>query len=189
MLSSAPVLGQLLYGHGCRVGPHSIGVVLAGMFGLPRPWYFPFQKSYWLGNGRVETWEWTWPWSRTTRLSIMEEDQACAMESRRLGKGRQRQWEVVRGWPWLCCSVLHGRLCVPCALVGGASWARCCCWSGSGRGEAGEKQRERGHGPAQPLWDGGGEVHPLGSPPASPAFLPPPGSSPSFSHGRGDTGR
>uniref|UniRef100_A0A8C5JNS6 ATP-binding cassette sub-family A member 2 n=1 Tax=Junco hyemalis TaxID=40217 RepID=A0A8C5JNS6_JUNHY len=45
------------------------------MFGLPRPWYFPFQKSYWLGNGRVETWEWTWPWSRNTRLSIMEEDQ------------------------------------------------------------------------------------------------------------------
>lgn len=59
------------------------------MFGLPRPWYFPFQKSYWLGNGRVETWEWTWPWSRSTRLSIMEEDQACAMESRRLGKGRE----------------------------------------------------------------------------------------------------
>ncbi|XP_064325110.1 ATP-binding cassette sub-family A member 2 isoform X7 [Phalacrocorax carbo] len=61
-----------------------IEAVHPGMFGLPRPWYFPFQKSYWLGNGRVETWEWTWPWSRTTRLSIMEEDQACAMESRRL---------------------------------------------------------------------------------------------------------
>uniref|UniRef100_A0A8C3JU42 ATP-binding cassette sub-family A member 2 n=1 Tax=Calidris pygmaea TaxID=425635 RepID=A0A8C3JU42_9CHAR len=52
-----------------------IEAVHPGMFGLPRPWYFPFQKSYWLGNGRVETWEWTWPWSRTTRLSIMEEDQ------------------------------------------------------------------------------------------------------------------
>eukprot|EP00076_Gallus_gallus_P015940 XP_015135098.1 ATP-binding cassette sub-family A member 2 isoform X5 [Gallus gallus] len=65
-----------------------IEAVHPGMFGLPRPWYFPFQKSYWLGNGRVETWEWTWPWSRTTRLSIMEEDQACAMESRRLEETR-----------------------------------------------------------------------------------------------------
>lgn len=76
------------------------------MFGLPRPWYFPFQKSYWLGNGRVETWEWTWPWSRTTRLSIMEEDQACAMESRRLGEGSwEWQW-VAQGCPWLCHRVL-----------------------------------------------------------------------------------
>uniref|UniRef100_A0A8C3CLL7 ATP-binding cassette sub-family A member 2 n=1 Tax=Cairina moschata TaxID=8855 RepID=A0A8C3CLL7_CAIMO len=65
-----------------------IEAVHPGMFGLPRPWYFPFQKSYWLGNGRVETWEWTWPWSHTTRLSIMEEDQACAMESRRLEETR-----------------------------------------------------------------------------------------------------
>uniref|UniRef100_A0A8C6Z1F5 ATP-binding cassette sub-family A member 2 n=1 Tax=Nothoprocta perdicaria TaxID=30464 RepID=A0A8C6Z1F5_NOTPE len=65
-----------------------IEAVHPGMYGLPRPWYFPFQKSYWLGNGRVETWEWTWPWSRTTRLSIMEEDQACAMESRRLEETR-----------------------------------------------------------------------------------------------------
>ncbi|CAM4645740.1 unnamed protein product [Lepidochelys olivacea] len=65
-----------------------IEAVHPGMYGLPRPWYFPFQKSYWLGNGRVETWEWTWPWSRTTRLSIMEEDQACAMENRRLEETR-----------------------------------------------------------------------------------------------------
>ncbi|NXK80388.1 ABCA2 protein, partial [Amazona guildingii] len=65
-----------------------IEAVHPGMFGLPRPWYFPFQKSYWLGNGRVETWEWTWPWARTTRLSIMEEDQACAMESRRMEETR-----------------------------------------------------------------------------------------------------
>ncbi|XP_053230953.1 ATP-binding cassette sub-family A member 2 isoform X1 [Podarcis raffonei] len=65
-----------------------IEAVHPGMYGLPRPWYFPFQKSYWLGNGRTETWEWTWPWSRTTRLSIMEEDQACAMENRRLDETR-----------------------------------------------------------------------------------------------------
>ncbi|GCC24766.1 hypothetical protein chiPu_0003168 [Chiloscyllium punctatum] len=45
-------------------------------------------KSYWLGNGRIETWEWSWPWSRSSRLSIMEDDQACAMESRRLEETR-----------------------------------------------------------------------------------------------------
>lgn len=53
------------------------------MYGLPRPWYFPLQKSYWLGSGRIETWD--WPWSGGTRLSVMEEDQACAMEHRRSG--------------------------------------------------------------------------------------------------------
>lgn len=57
-----------------------------GMYGLPRPWYFPLQKSYWLGSGRGEAWEWSWPWAGAPRLSIMEEDQACAMESRRLGE-------------------------------------------------------------------------------------------------------
>uniref|UniRef100_A0A8B9GZR9 ATP-binding cassette, sub-family A (ABC1), member 2 n=1 Tax=Astyanax mexicanus TaxID=7994 RepID=A0A8B9GZR9_ASTMX len=51
------------------------------MYGLPRPWYFPLQKSYWLGSGRIETWE--WPWGSSARLSVMEEDQACAMEHRR----------------------------------------------------------------------------------------------------------
>lgn len=56
------------------------------MYGLPRPWYFPLQKSYWLGSGRTEAWEWSWPWIRAPRLSVMEEDQACAMESRRLGE-------------------------------------------------------------------------------------------------------
>lgn len=65
-----------------------IEAVHPGMYGLPRPWYFPLQKSYWLGSGRIETWEWSWPWSRTTRLSIMEEDQACAMESRRMEETR-----------------------------------------------------------------------------------------------------
>lgn len=65
-----------------------IEAVHPGMYGLPRPWYFPFQRSYWLGSGRIETWEWSWPWSRPTRLSIMEEDQACAMESRRLEETR-----------------------------------------------------------------------------------------------------
>ncbi|XP_064420182.1 ATP-binding cassette sub-family A member 2 [Latimeria chalumnae] len=65
-----------------------IEAVHPGMYGLPRPWYFPFQKSYWLGSGRVETWEWSWPWSRANRLSVMEEDQACAMENRRIEETR-----------------------------------------------------------------------------------------------------
>ncbi|KAI5088415.1 ATP-binding cassette sub-family A member 2 isoform X1, partial [Silurus meridionalis] len=58
-----------------------IEAVHPGMYGLPRPWYFPLQKSYWLGSGRIETWE--WPWGGSARLSVMEEDQACAMEHRR----------------------------------------------------------------------------------------------------------
>uniref|UniRef100_A0A8C7HAF4 ATP-binding cassette sub-family A member 2 n=1 Tax=Oncorhynchus kisutch TaxID=8019 RepID=A0A8C7HAF4_ONCKI len=58
-----------------------IEAVHPGMYGLPRPWYFPLQKSYWLGSGRVETWE--CPWGGGARLSVMEEDQACAMEHRR----------------------------------------------------------------------------------------------------------
>ncbi|XP_066509169.1 ATP-binding cassette sub-family A member 2-like [Hoplias malabaricus] len=58
-----------------------IEAVHPGMYGLPRPWYFPLQKSYWLGSGRIETWE--WPWGSNARLSVMEEDQACAMEHRR----------------------------------------------------------------------------------------------------------
>ncbi|NXN15215.1 ABCA2 protein, partial [Indicator maculatus] len=80
-----------------------IEAVHPGMFGLPRPWYFPFQKSYWLGNGRVETWEWTWPWSRTTRLSIMEEDQACAMESRRLAEETRGIEEEPTHLPLVVC--------------------------------------------------------------------------------------
>uniref|UniRef100_W5KXQ3 ATP binding cassette subfamily A member 2 n=1 Tax=Astyanax mexicanus TaxID=7994 RepID=W5KXQ3_ASTMX len=60
-----------------------IEAVHPGMYGLPRPWYFPLQKSYWLGSGRIETWE--WPWGSSARLSVMEEDQACAMEHRRSG--------------------------------------------------------------------------------------------------------
>ncbi|NXX49782.1 ABCA2 protein, partial [Tricholaema leucomelas] len=80
-----------------------IEAVHPGMFGLPRPWYFPFQKSYWLGNGRVETWEWTWPWSRSARLSIMEEDQACAMESRRLAEETRGIEEEPTHLPLVVC--------------------------------------------------------------------------------------
>ncbi|XP_004848856.1 ATP-binding cassette sub-family A member 2 isoform X3 [Heterocephalus glaber] len=70
-----------------------IEAVHPGMYGLPRPWYFPLQKSYWLGSGRAEAWEWSWPWARAPRLSIMEEDQACAMESRRFEETRGMEEE------------------------------------------------------------------------------------------------
>ncbi|XP_074250550.1 ATP-binding cassette sub-family A member 2 isoform X2 [Saimiri boliviensis] len=70
-----------------------IEAVHPGMYGLPRPWYFPLQKSYWLGSGRTEAWEWSWPWARTSRLSVMEEDQACAMESRRFEETRGMEEE------------------------------------------------------------------------------------------------
>ncbi|XP_063172407.1 LOW QUALITY PROTEIN: ATP-binding cassette sub-family A member 2 [Candoia aspera] len=65
-----------------------IEAVHPGMYGLPRPWYFPLQKSYWLGNGRTEAWDWSWPWSKMTHLSVTEEDQACAMESRKMEESR-----------------------------------------------------------------------------------------------------
>ncbi|KAM9393672.1 ATP-binding cassette sub-family A member 2 [Pholidichthys leucotaenia] len=60
-----------------------IEAVHPGMYGLPRPWYFPLQRSYWSGSGRVETWDWPWCGGGVTRLSVMEEDQACAMDQRR----------------------------------------------------------------------------------------------------------
>ncbi|XP_068617160.1 ATP-binding cassette sub-family A member 2 [Brachionichthys hirsutus] len=60
-----------------------IEAVHPGMYGLPRPWYFPLQRSYWSGSGRAETWDWPWCGGGATRLSVMEEDQACAMDQRR----------------------------------------------------------------------------------------------------------
>uniref|UniRef100_A0A3B4FC81 ATP-binding cassette sub-family A member 2 n=1 Tax=Pundamilia nyererei TaxID=303518 RepID=A0A3B4FC81_9CICH len=60
-----------------------IEAVHPGMYGLPRPWYFPLQRSYWSGSGRVETWDWPWCGGGAARLSVMEEDQACAMDHRR----------------------------------------------------------------------------------------------------------
>ncbi|XP_070689151.1 ATP-binding cassette sub-family A member 2 [Pempheris klunzingeri] len=60
-----------------------IEAVHPGMYGLPRPWYFPLQRSYWSGSGRIETWDWPWCGGGTARLSVMEEDQACAMDQRR----------------------------------------------------------------------------------------------------------
>uniref|UniRef100_A0A671VTM3 ATP-binding cassette sub-family A member 2 n=1 Tax=Sparus aurata TaxID=8175 RepID=A0A671VTM3_SPAAU len=66
-----------------------IEAVHPGMYGLPRPWYFPLQRSYWSGSGRSETWDWPWCGGSSARLSVMEEDQACAMD--------QRKTEEMRG--------------------------------------------------------------------------------------------
>ncbi|XP_078106456.1 ATP-binding cassette sub-family A member 2 [Sander vitreus] len=60
-----------------------IEAVHPGMYGLPRPWYFPLQRSYWSGSGRVETWDWPWCGGGAAKLSVMEEDQACAMDQQR----------------------------------------------------------------------------------------------------------
>uniref|UniRef100_H3CEJ3 ATP-binding cassette sub-family A member 2 n=1 Tax=Tetraodon nigroviridis TaxID=99883 RepID=H3CEJ3_TETNG len=66
-----------------------IEAVHPGTYGLPRPWYFPLQRSYWSGSGRAETWDWPWCGGSTTRLSVMEEDQACAMDQRRTGAAEE----------------------------------------------------------------------------------------------------
>ncbi|EHH23651.1 hypothetical protein EGK_07162 [Macaca mulatta] len=90
-----------------------IEAVHPGMYGLPRPWYFPLQKSYWLGSGRTEAWEWSWPWARTPRLSVMEEDQACAMESRRFGEAGAR----MVAWVGAGFGVLGGLGAAPTLLI------------------------------------------------------------------------
>lgn len=93
-----PLRGAHNSGVDTSLGSTSPLCLSAGMYGLPRPWYFPLQKSYWLGSGRIEAWEWSWPWARTPRLSVMEEDQACAMESRRLGElGTRAAAELLLG--------------------------------------------------------------------------------------------
>lgn len=55
-----------------------------GTYGLPKPWYFPFTKSYWCGGSMRLAEECPNPLSlcrhgNTNFLSLIEEDQACAM--------------------------------------------------------------------------------------------------------------
>ncbi|XP_076818416.1 ATP-binding cassette sub-family A member 2-like isoform X1 [Clavelina lepadiformis] len=63
-----------------------IEAVFPGQYGLPRPWYFPMTWSYWMGHGGTES-ECPSPrslWKRLfqpTRWSIMEEDQAVAIDN------------------------------------------------------------------------------------------------------------
>jgi hypothetical protein len=65
-----------------------------GSIGLPKPWYFPVMKSYWCGGrGHLEDpgkrcmfdW-WTRLFPYSTNLSVMEEDQACAMDDSSTGE-------------------------------------------------------------------------------------------------------
>ncbi|CAM1324270.1 ABCA2 (predicted) [Pycnogonum litorale] len=58
-----------------------------GAYGLPKPWYFPFTRSYWSGHKieHVKPNKWKYfdfiGWfSSSSPLSVMEEDQACAMD-------------------------------------------------------------------------------------------------------------
>nr|XP_042904131.1 ATP-binding cassette sub-family A member 2 isoform X3 [Parasteatoda tepidariorum] len=60
-----------------------------GSYGLPKPWYFPFTKSYWFSSprGEVECSCFSDCWRYLQRhkkwgLSVMEEDGACAMTNR-----------------------------------------------------------------------------------------------------------
>ncbi|KAL8562888.1 hypothetical protein ACOMHN_004580 [Nucella lapillus] len=55
-----------------------------GTYGLPKPWYFPFTKSYWFGGSMKSVEECPNPLNLCRRgnsgyLSLIEEDQACAM--------------------------------------------------------------------------------------------------------------
>lgn len=63
-----------------------------GSIGLPKPWYFPFTQAYWCGTiGKPDS-EHCTAWMdlcrRNNVLSIMEEDQACAMEQQESGYGQ-----------------------------------------------------------------------------------------------------
>ena len=63
----------------------------AGMYGLPKPWYFPFTKSYWCGGSMRSVEECPNPFNLCRRgnggfLSIIEDDQACAMAHQDPGK-------------------------------------------------------------------------------------------------------
>ncbi|CAH1785688.1 unnamed protein product [Owenia fusiformis] len=52
-----------------------------GSYGLPKPWYFPFLRSYWCGHVQTEAEQCSWRNCLKGRrnLSVMEEDQACAV--------------------------------------------------------------------------------------------------------------
>ena len=66
--------------------------VILGSYGLPKPWYFPFTASYWCGHHmKTEAEQCSWRHLCGLRrnygdLSVMEEDQACAMEGGQNGK-------------------------------------------------------------------------------------------------------
>nr|XP_054770557.1 ATP-binding cassette sub-family A member 2-like isoform X2 [Lytechinus pictus] len=55
-----------------------------GAYGLPRPWYFPVQPSYWFGTHRFKgsiMSKTFWKPKRYNHLSVIEDDQAMAMSN------------------------------------------------------------------------------------------------------------
>ncbi|UYV63452.1 ABCA2 [Cordylochernes scorpioides] len=51
-----------------------------GSYGLPKPWYFPFTRSYWLGSHvphqqRPQCWQ----WCPGSHLAVLDDDQACLL--------------------------------------------------------------------------------------------------------------
>lgn len=59
-----------------------------GSYGLPKPWYFPFMKSYWCGGANRHVEHCGNPFTGCFKggsdgISIMDEDQACAMAHNR----------------------------------------------------------------------------------------------------------
>ncbi|CAD5121418.1 DgyrCDS9938 [Dimorphilus gyrociliatus] len=55
-----------------------------GSYGLPKPWYFPFTKSYWCGrmNAQQQSFSLMDCFRRYRGLNVTEEDQACALNNR-----------------------------------------------------------------------------------------------------------
>ncbi|KAG8190583.1 hypothetical protein JTE90_014059 [Oedothorax gibbosus] len=59
-----------------------------GSYGLPKPWYFPFTKSYWFGSSKSEidcscAYNcWRFVQNHKWGLSVIEDDQECAMSNR-----------------------------------------------------------------------------------------------------------
>lgn len=80
----------------------------AGMYGLPKPWYFPFTKSYWCGGSMRSVEECPNPFSFCRRgnngfLSIIEDDQACAMAHQDPGTVGQEQNLCILNVICACC--------------------------------------------------------------------------------------
>lgn len=57
-----------------------------GAYGLPKPWYFPFTKSYWLGfpkhDAECSALSDCWKTIKQRNCMLATEDQACAMDTR-----------------------------------------------------------------------------------------------------------
>ncbi|PWA16013.1 hypothetical protein CCH79_00019352, partial [Gambusia affinis] len=76
---------------GKRLLPQSWSIIISLQHNFPSSstcrdvWAATSMRSYWSGSGRVETWDWPWCGGGAARLSVMEEDQACAMDQRRSG--------------------------------------------------------------------------------------------------------